>query len=94
MRLSILLLSSILLFLLHENSLQKLFVTFSNSTDLVLVSNSQVRYNCEYSKLWCGCYSKSGGCQVGCYSSKTQLLRNVTSCPTMQKYILSGFTQI
>lgn len=51
-------------------------------------------YNCHYSQLWCGCYSKNGGCEVRCSPSKSFSLYNQTDCHFLKDHFLSGFQKV
>lgn len=57
-------------------------------TDLMLPGGS---YHCHYARLWCGCYSGGGGCEVGCSPSYVKTLYNQTNCPILQDHYLAGF---
>ena len=50
-------------------------------------------YNCDYSGMWCSCYTNNrGGCSVGCSPNTYFVLYNQTSCPQVENFVLSGFT--
>ena len=67
----------------------------NESTDLIDPStNFNNRYNCKYSQLSCGCYSKYGGCNVQCSPSVAYMIFNQTSCPSLPNHFLSGFTHV
>jgi len=95
MRTSTLFITAILLLFIHEKQFQIYLFntsdTTTNSTDL-LNTNTNTRYTCHYSRLWCGCYSKTGGCQVGCSPSTFIILYNQTACFPLKNHFLSGFT--
>lgn len=104
MRFSTLIITTIFLYYVHEQQLHKYLSEYlsteysknsenkSSSTDLANLNTHTTRYTCHYSKLWCGCYSKSGGCQVGCSPSTYLILYNQTSCPPRKSHFLSGFS--
>lgn len=97
MRFSTLIITTIFLYYVHEKQLHEYLSSEysenkSNSSDLANLNSHTNRYTCHYSKLWCGCYSKSGGCQVGCSPSTYLILYNQTSCPPRKNHFLSGFS--
>ena len=51
-------------------------------------------YDCHYSQLWCGCYAKTGGCEVRCSPSKSFTLYNQTDCHHLKYHFLSGFQKV
>lgn len=66
----------------------------NDSTDLIDPSYNVGRYNCKYSRLSCGCYTKYGGCNVQCSPSISYIVFNQTSCPSLPNHFLSGFTHV
>ena len=74
-------------FLIHVYLKVKLY----EEDNLLALIQTNGKYTCQYSALWCKCSSAGSGCELGCTSSLVKILYNQTSCPHYDKLILSGF---
>jgi len=80
------------IYLFLETLLRKYSDSFpTNSTELTL-PNFNGNHDCHYAQLYCGCYSKHGGCGVKCSPSYSYTLYNQTYCPKIDGHFLAGFT--
>ena len=83
-----------LVHLLSSETIQR-YLNLSNSTEIALIPQTGVKFNCVYSSLWCGSYSKTAGiCETRCAPSIVYTRYDQQSCPPIENYFLAGFIQL